>query len=100
MNEDIQSRVAKQMTEQWGIVASKELKSMCGKRLYQGKGEGLWKHLRWDPNLGTQSGEDPQRARIATVGVKDKQERAAQGQGDWSKGVPEAGNVQRRTSCK
>lgn len=53
MNEDIQSRVAKEMTEQWGRVASKELKSMCGKRHYQGKGEGLWKHLRWDPNLGT-----------------------------------------------
>lgn len=26
--------------------------------------------------------------RIATVGVKDKQERAAQGQGDWARGCP------------
>lgn len=92
MNEDIQSRVAKQMTEQWGIVASKELKSLCGKRHHQGKGEGLWKHLRWDPNLGTQSGEDPQRARIATVGVKDKQERAGpRARGTGARGCPRQG---------
>ena len=74
MNEDIESRVAKERTEQWEREARKELKSICGKRHYRGKGEGLRKHLRWDPNLGTRSGGDSQRLRIAAVGVKDKQE--------------------------
>lgn len=59
-----------------GEGGKQELKCTCGKRHYQGKREGLRKHLRWDPELGAQPGEDSQRVRRATVGVTGKQERA------------------------
>ena len=101
MNEDIQSQVAKERTEQWEKEARKELKSIYGKRHYWGKGEGLRKHLRWDPNLGTRSGGDSQRLRIAAVGVKDKQEWA--GPRDWgtgARGCPRQGREQRQKAVE
>lgn len=86
-----ESRVAKQMTEQWGIVASKRAQELVWQTPPSRQRWGPLEILCGNLNLGTRVGRPPEGENSHSGCGRTSRSELGPGPGDWARGCPRQG---------